>query len=112
MLTEGQFARKLAKVKLAHCGKLSHLVEYDGRQHFEPVLDFGGLSNYVQLITNDERKRKYCASKNLQLIRIPYKTFFELDTVLGKKPALKRRRALGLRAAKKMLNAIQTKKLK
>ena len=53
------------------------LIEYDGKQHYEPV-NFGGCSNeqaqktHLQLIHNDKLKNEYCIQNNIQLIRIPH----------------------------------------
>ena len=53
------------------------LVEYDGKQHNEPV-NFGGCSNeqaqkiHLKLIQNDAIKNNYCINNNIQLIRIPH----------------------------------------
>jgi len=54
------------------------LIEYDGKQHFEPV-NFGGCSNeianksFLELISNDNIKNEYCEINNITLIRISYK---------------------------------------
>lgn len=64
--------------------KLSHLVEYDGRQHFEPVLHFGGLANYLATLKSDKLKNEYCSAKNIKLIRIPFGALLTLDVILGK----------------------------
>jgi hypothetical protein len=53
------------------------VIEYDGRQHYEPV-NFYGCSNeqaektHNKLVQNDMIKNKYCAENNIKLIRIPY----------------------------------------
>jgi len=52
-------------------------VEYDGKQHFEPVT-FGSknnmkiLKNFISTLINDEIKDKYCEDVGIKLIRIPY----------------------------------------
>ena len=53
------------------------LIEYDGKQHYEPV-NFGGCSNeqaqkaHLELVNNDKLKNKYCVENNIRLIRIPH----------------------------------------
>ena len=54
-----------------------HFIEYDGRQHSEPVA-FGGMSkeqaeaNFEKQKVHDEIKNKYCADNGYQLLRISY----------------------------------------
>lgn len=46
------------------------LLEYDGRQHFEPV--WGGLNELEQTKRRDKMKDDYVKGKGIQLIRINY----------------------------------------
>jgi signal peptidase I len=70
--------------------KLILLLEADGKQHFEKVY-FGGISeeeatknfNYVRW--HDEIKNNFCKQNNINLIRIPYWDFNEIDIVLQDK---------------------------
>ena len=48
------------------------IIEYDGEQHFHPVLLFGGEDAYQETVRRDNIKNTYCAEKNIPLIRIPY----------------------------------------
>lgn len=50
------------------------LIEYDGRQHFEPVSKFGGVESFLNLRENDNRRNKWCEEKGIDLIRISYKS--------------------------------------
>ena len=59
-------------------GFLSHLIEYDGEQHFKPVKAWGGLERYLKQLDVDKRKNEFCEINNIKLIRIPYTKF---DTV-------------------------------
>ena len=67
--------------------KLKILIEYDGIQHFRPVR-FGGISkeraikNYKQQVKNDMIKNLYCAENNIQLIRIPYWEYDNIEKYL------------------------------
>lgn len=62
------------------------LIEYDGKQHFQPV-NFYGISHkkakkcFDALQKNDKIKNKYCEKNNIKLIRIPY-TVQNIDVYL------------------------------
>jgi len=51
---------------------LNTLIEYDGRQHFEPVEYFGGIKCLVSIQRHDNIKTKFCEDNNINLIRISY----------------------------------------
>lgn len=53
-------------------GKLLGLIEYDGRQHFEPIEFFGGLNGFEKTKIRDGIKNTYCMTNNIPLLRIPY----------------------------------------
>jgi hypothetical protein len=57
-----------------HIPDMNLLIEFDGRQHFEPVDFFGGLRSFVQCQINDTIKNNYAANNNIPLIRIKYDT--------------------------------------
>ena len=63
-------------------GSLRNLIEYDGKQHFEPIEFFGGIESYNQLKVNDDKKEKYCKENNIKLIRIPYYDKDNIETTL------------------------------
>lgn len=48
------------------------LIEYDGKQHFEPVDFFGGEDGYKNTKKRDEIKNSYCKTHNIPLLRLPY----------------------------------------
>ena len=50
-------------------------IEYQGRQHFEPVSVFGGIKSFWKQITNDLKKYKLCTNNNIKL----YYVTFEYD---------------------------------
>lgn len=58
------------------------LIEYDGRQHFEPVKHFGGEKMFNMIRMRDGIKNRYCEDNNILLIRIPYTKFKNLETIL------------------------------
>ena len=49
------------------------LIECQGEQHFRPVEEFGGRTQYKQQQKNDELKREYANKHNIPLIEISYK---------------------------------------
>jgi Zn ribbon nucleic-acid-binding protein len=68
--------------------KLLYLIEYDGKQHFEPV-DFGGRGKewaeeqFKEIQEKDQLKNKFCKANDINLIRIPYWKFDEINTILN-----------------------------
>lgn len=57
-------------------------IEYDGQQHFHPVDCFNGKKGFDQTKKRDQLKNIYCSDNNIQLIRIPYTKFDEIETIL------------------------------
>ena len=51
---------------------LNILIEYDGIQHYEPIIHFGGNKKFLEIKKKDEIKNKYCIYNNIKLIRIKY----------------------------------------
>lgn len=58
-------------------------IEYDGRQHFEIVKDFGGLNGFIDVKIRDIIKNEYCKNNNIKLIRIPYWEFDNVEKILN-----------------------------
>lgn len=48
------------------------LIEYDGKQHFEPITYFGGNQNFEYVKKHDTIKNEYCQKNGIPLLRIPY----------------------------------------
>lgn len=48
------------------------LIEFDGRQHFEPLEIFGGVERFQQQQINDEIKTNFALEKQIPLLRIRY----------------------------------------
>lgn len=67
---------------------LLFLCEYDGQQHFEPVR-FGNFSyeeavkKYDNLVIRDNIKNKYCDNHNIDLLRIPYYDYDNIESILS-----------------------------
>jgi hypothetical protein len=53
-------------------------IEYDGIQHYKPLIFFGGDKGFNKLKINDTIKDNYCKTNNIKLIRIKY-----TDTNIG-----------------------------
>lgn len=54
-------------------GNLDFLIEYQGRQHYEPSSKFGGKKGFYQQQFNDAKKRRFCQLHDIKLIEISYK---------------------------------------
>ena len=53
-------------------GNLDFLIEYQGKQHYEPSPKYGGKKGLFQQQFNDNKKRRFCALHDIKLIEIPY----------------------------------------
>ena len=53
-------------------GKIDFIIEYQGKQHYEPSSKFGGKRGFYQQQYNDNQKRRFCALHDFKLIEIPY----------------------------------------
>ena len=53
-------------------GELDFLIEYQGKQHYEPSSKFGVKKGFYQQQFNDNKKRRFCALHDITLIEIPY----------------------------------------
>ena len=61
---------------------LKCLIEYDGEGHFIPVNIFGGKSGLESVKIRDNIKNEYCKNNNINLIRIPYTEFDNIEEIL------------------------------
>ena len=52
--------------------KLLYLIEYDGKQHFEPIDWFGGIKGFNETKIRDGIKTQYCQEHNIPLLRFSY----------------------------------------
>ena len=59
-------------------------IEYDGKQHYEPIEWFGGVRALEKQIIRDQIKTDYCKNNNIKLIRIKYD-----DDIIEKLSSLK-----------------------
>lgn len=59
--------------------KLIGLLEYDGKQHFEPIEHFGGKEQFLIQQERDKNKNEYCLQQGIKLVRIPYYNFDKIN---------------------------------
>lgn len=65
--------------------KYKVVIEYDGKQHYEPVNLFGGEEAFEKLKRKDEVKNKWCKDNNYKLLRLKYTlTIDELYSEISK----------------------------
>lgn len=57
-------------------------IEFDGKQHYEPISHFGGISAYELLKVNDKIKSEYCEDNYINLIRIRYDQIDNIYNIL------------------------------
>lgn len=67
-------------------GHIDFLIEYQGKQHYEPSAKFGGKRGFYQQQYNDNKKRRFCALHDLRLIEIPYseENLIDFDYIMHK----------------------------
>ena len=65
-------------------GTLSHLIEYDGKQHFEVNEYFGGEKAFKERQKNDEITNEYCRNNNIDLIRIKFNDIININKIINK----------------------------
>jgi len=64
---------------LDNVGNVIRLIEFDGKQHFEPVKCFGGEDRYLDQVKKDRIKNDYCIKNNIKIIRIKYSDINKID---------------------------------
>jgi len=57
-------------------------IEFDGKQHFQPIAFFGGDKGFELTKKRDTLKNSYCTDNNIKLIRIPYTKYQEISKIL------------------------------
>ncbi len=58
------------------------LVEYDGMQHFNPVIYWGGQNAYIKRQKRDNIKAEYAKENGIKLLRIPYTEYDRIGEIL------------------------------
>lgn len=62
-------------------GVLSHLIEYNGSQHYKKTKGSWG-EGYEKLTLHDQMKKDYCQKNNIRLIIIPYDKEYTIKDLL------------------------------
>ena len=62
---------------------LNVAIEYDGKQHFEPIEHFGGEESFEILQKHDAIKNEYCKNNGISLLRIPYYKYNNIEEELN-----------------------------
>ena len=57
-------------------------IEFDGKQHYEPIGYFGGLQTFEKLQINDRIKSDYCEDNYIDLVRVKYTQLDNIDDYL------------------------------
>lgn len=67
-------------------GNIDFLIEYQGKQHYEPSAKFGGKKGFYQQQYNDNKKRRFCAMNGFTLVEIPYteENLIDYDYIMTK----------------------------
>jgi very-short-patch-repair endonuclease len=63
---------------------LNTIIEFDGRQHFEPIEFFGGLEDFEKLKVRDSIKNDFCEKNKINLLRISYEDINIIDKILDR----------------------------
>jgi len=59
------------------------VIEYDGMQHFKAVDCFGGQEGFKNVVKRDAIKNMFCQENKVDMLRISYKNYKNIDTVLN-----------------------------
>jgi hypothetical protein len=61
-------------------------IEFQGRQHYEPISIFGGENELSKLIKRDKIKMEYCINNNIPLILVKFDENVNKKLILGINP--------------------------
>lgn len=61
------------------------VIEFDGKQHFEPIEYFGGEEGFKKRQTKDKEKNDYCKNHNIDILRIPYWDIDKIEKIIKAK---------------------------
>jgi hypothetical protein len=62
---------------------ISFMIEFQGKQHYEPVELFGGDEYFIINQIRDNIKKQYCENNNISLLRIPYWQINNINKILN-----------------------------
>lgn len=58
------------------------VIEYDGEQHFKPIKRWGGEVRFKATVERDELKNQLYFEHNINLLRIPYTDYKNIEVIL------------------------------
>lgn len=58
------------------------IIEYNGKQHYQPVKKFGGAKKFHQQQQRDRNVRDYCKNNNIKLLEISYLQYPIIEQML------------------------------
>ena len=58
------------------------LIEFQGKQHYEPIDRFGGEKHFTTQCIHDERKREYAKTNQINLLEISYLQIKQIESIL------------------------------
>jgi len=61
---------------------LNRMIEFDGKQHFEPIKLFGGKKAFDETVKRDNIKNLYCEQNKIPLLRISYDQIDHIEEIL------------------------------
>jgi len=64
--------------------KYNLAIEYDGEQHFKSINFYGGEKGFQKRQDKDKDKDQYCKDNNINLLRIPYYKYDNIENILEK----------------------------
>lgn len=59
-------------------------IEYQGQQHYEPIVFWGGMESFIRQQEKDDRKRKLCIEHNIILIEWKYTENINTENLIVK----------------------------
>lgn len=60
------------------------VIEYDGKHHYIPIEQFGGIDYFENIIKRDVIKNEYCSKNNIHLLRKKYDVKNIKDNIIDK----------------------------
>ena len=61
------------------------IIEYDGEQHFDIKHSFDGEKGFGETILHDAIKNSYCEDNNINILRIPFWKFDDIENLIKEK---------------------------
>lgn len=68
-----------------YISKYNLIIEFDGIQHFKPISKFDGEEGFVTRVLHDAIKNQYCEDNNINILRIPYWDYDNIEKLIKEK---------------------------